>query len=113
MTAATESPAVFALRELIVCWDQGYEALARGDLDRVDALMAIAEERLEAARRGGDLPGDLLLEAASARARLEHGMRAGLDGLRDELSRARHGERALRGYGSAHRTVDLPSGRIS
>lgn len=113
MTAATESPAVFALRELIACWDQGYEALARGDLERVEALMAIAGERLEAARLGHDLPGELLLEAASARARLEHGMRVGLDGLRDELARARHGERALRGYGSTHRSVDVPNGRVT
>lgn len=114
MQATTDNPAIFALRELIACWDQGYEALAQGDLARVDALLDIAEQHLQVARaaNANDLPTTLLQEATSARARLEHGMRVGLEGLRAEMARARQGERALRGYGSSHRDPTPRSGRM-
>lgn len=98
-----ESPEATALRELITCWDQAYAALTQGDVDRVAGLMEIADEHLETARTGGPLPDDLLQEAASARARLEHGMRAGLEGVAEELARVRRGGKALRGYAAAQR----------
>jgi hypothetical protein len=101
-----ESPAAFALRELIACWDQGYEALARGDLERVEALLDIADDHLRSLPDpGGDGPleAELRTEAVAARGRLEHGMHAGLTGLRTEIDRTRQGARVLQGYrGPAH-----------
>jgi hypothetical protein len=98
--AETASPKAFALQELVACWNQAYEALLRGDLDRVTALMDVADERIGAAGLGhdDDAEASLRAEALSARGRLEHAMRAGMQGLRDELARARVGGRALRGY---------------
>ena len=93
--------AAFALQEVTACWDQGYEALARGDLERVAALIDIADDHL---RQVGDPAGDdevmakLRSEAVAARGRLEHGMHLGLGGLRDELARVRKGARTLQGY---------------
>ncbi|MBX3462682.1 MAG: hypothetical protein KF830_05900 [Planctomycetes bacterium] len=102
--AEPESKVGFALQEAAVCWEQAFEALARGDLDQVDALLAIAAEHVAAAGDGsGDTPAEALLRqtALGAFGRLHHGMLAGLDGLRGELGRIRQGARALRGYGSA------------
>ena len=45
----TASPRAFAIQELIACWDQGYEALTRGDLARVSSLLEFADELLETA----------------------------------------------------------------
>jgi len=100
-TVAVDSPVAFALQELTVCWDQAYEALARGDLERTAALMGIADEHL---RQVGDPTADgaiearLRSEAVAARGRLEHGMRGGLEALREELARVRQGARTLQGY---------------
>ena len=99
--SAADSPVAFALQEVTACWDQGYEALARGDLERVAVLMDIADDHL---LRAGEVATDgpaeakLRTEAVAARGRLEHGMRGGLDGLRDELARVRQGVRTLQGY---------------
>ena len=103
----TPSPAAFALQELIACWDQGYEALARGDLDRVASLLDIADDHL--ADIGQPTDDDPVLarlrnDAVSARGRLEHGMRAGLAGIQEELARTRQGAKVLKGYGQA-RTI--------
>lgn len=98
-----DSPTAFNLRELIACWDQGYEALARGDLDRVEDLLGIADDHLRSLPdHGGDGPVEtgLRAEAVAARGRLEHGMRAGLAGLQTELERTRQGARMLHGYRS-------------
>jgi hypothetical protein len=101
--AATPSARAFALQELIACWDQGYEALVRGEVDRAQALLDVAEDHVATA---GDGHGDnaheaaLRTSAASSRGRLEHAIRAGLDGVQQELGRTRRGGRALRGYGS-------------
>lgn len=99
--AATASPTTFALQEVTACWNQGYEALVRGDLERVAALLEIAGDHLPNVGSGHD---DNEVQAAHRRAaaqacgRLEHAMRAGLDGLQRELARTRHGGKALRGY---------------
>jgi len=106
--ATTALPVAFALQELIACWDQAYEALVRGDLDRVQSLLDVAGDHVARAGDGRtDSPGEARLrnDAASARGRLEHGMKAGLTGLQDELARTRRGARALRGYGNAARGV--------
>jgi len=86
---------------MTTCWDQGYEALARGDLAQVTALLQIANEHLS--RIDGETLADeafasLRREADAARGRLEHGMKSGLDGLRGELRQARKGAKALSGY---------------
>lgn len=102
--AATATPVAFALQELIACWDQGYEALVRGDLERVQALLDVADDHVARAGEGrSDSPAEAKLRghAASARGRLEHGMKAGLTGLQDELARTRRGAKVLRGYGNA------------
>ncbi|MCA8949957.1 MAG: hypothetical protein KDE27_10675 [Planctomycetes bacterium] len=91
----------FLLQELTACWDQGYEALARGDVARAEALVAIADEqlaKLQPAERDTATEGELRRTADAARGRLEHGVRSGLAGLRDELRRVRQGGRALQGY---------------
>ena len=101
---ATASPVAFALQELIACWDQGYAALANGDLEQLAELMALADEHLAAAGDGSkDGPHEARLrnDAQSSRGRLEHGMRSGLDGLAAELTRVRQGAKVLRGYGNA------------
>jgi hypothetical protein len=98
-----ESPEALALRELIVCWDQAYAALTQGDVDRVQGLMELADEHLATARSGLRLSEDLLREAAAARARLEHGMKGGLEGMAEEIARVRRGGRALKGYAAAGR----------
>lgn len=98
----------FALQELIACWNQGYEALVRGDLDRVQALVDIADDHVPTAGDGtADSAAEAALrqEAILARGRLEHGMKAGLAGLQDELARVRRGGQVLRGYAN-------PLGRI-
>lgn len=98
------SAVAFALQELTVCWSQAYEAMTRGDLHAVAALLDRAGEQLAAA---GDGRGDTAAEAglrsraASAHGRLQHAMRAGLDGLREEIGRARQGQKVLRGYGQS------------
>ncbi|MBL8752612.1 MAG: hypothetical protein JNK15_04870 [Planctomycetes bacterium] len=100
--ATTPSARAFALQELIACWNQGYEALLRGDLDGARSLLDIADDHVAAAGDGrSDTAAEaaLRIAAASARGRLEHAMKAGLDGLQQELARARHGGKALRGYG--------------
>jgi hypothetical protein len=108
-SSPAESERAFALQELIACWNQGYEALARGELEHVQALLDVADDHVIAA---GDGSGDsaavaeLRALAQSARGRLEHGMKAGLQGLQDELARARVGGKALRGYGNASRGID-------
>lgn len=97
------TPKAFALQELIVCWNQGYEALARGDLDQLAGLMEVAQEHVAAAGgAGSDTPAEaqLRIDAASAHGRLQQGMKAGLTGLQDELARSRIGAKALRGYGN-------------
>ena len=47
------SPKAFALQELTACWDQGYEALVRGDLDQLTALLEIADGHVSAASADG------------------------------------------------------------
>ena len=100
---------VFALRELTACWDQAYEALCRGDLEQVAALLDVAQDHVAAAGTGGASDGDaevrLRSDAASARGRLEHGMRAGMDALAQELGRTRAGGKALRGYANAPASI--------
>lgn len=99
---ATPSPRTFALREAIACWNQGYEALVRGDLDGVTALLDIADDHLSAIGDSTqDTPAEARLrdEARSARGRLEHAVRAGLAAVDTERAQARLGERALKGYG--------------
>jgi hypothetical protein len=98
----------FALQELIACWDQGYEALARGDLDRVASLLDIADDHLAAIGRPTDDDQELARlrnDAVSARGRLEHGMRTGLVGIQEELARTRQGAKVLKGYGQARATL--------
>jgi hypothetical protein len=100
----TPTPKAFALRELAACWNQAYEAMAQGDLDRVASLLDVADDHLPPAGAGaGDdaLESTLRNDALMAKARLEHGMQAGLPGMRDEMARARVGSRALRGYAQA------------
>ncbi|MCB9877705.1 MAG: hypothetical protein H6835_08910 [Planctomycetes bacterium] len=97
-----DSDAAFALRELAACWNQAFEAIGQGDLDRVENLLELADEQLVAAGDGTvDTPAEAALrgEATLAFARLQHAMKAGMDGIRDELARARKGQKALRGYG--------------
>jgi hypothetical protein len=101
---ATPSPIVFALQELTACWNQGYEALARGDLDRLGALLDLADDHVLAAGDGrADGPDEARLrdEAMTARGRLDHGMRAGLAGVAEELAQTRRGAKVLRGYGQS------------
>lgn len=101
-TSTTPSRRAFALQEAIACWDQGYEALTRGDVDGVADLLSIADSHVA---NVGDAASDSADEARlrdlarSSRGRLEHGMKAGLHALEAELARARHGAKALRGYG--------------
>ena len=105
-SVATPSPRAFALQEAIACWDQGYEALARGDLDGVSDLLDIAEAHVANVRdAAADTPAETLLRdaARSSWGRLEHGMKAGLTALGDELAQARRGAKALRGYGDPTR----------
>jgi hypothetical protein len=104
----TPSPVAFALQELIACWDQGYEALARGDLDRVTSLLDIADDHLaNIGRPADDTPelAHLRNAAVSAKGRLEHGMRGGLAGLQEEMARTRQGAKVLKGYGQARATL--------
>lgn len=105
--APTPSRTAFALREVTACWNQGYEALTRGDLDQLAALLDVAGEHLAAIGEAIDDDAEearLRREALTARGRLEHGMREGLHGLADELATSRRGGRALRGYGEVVRT---------
>ena len=100
----TANPKAFALRELAACWNQAYEAMAQGDLDRVSSLLDITADHLTVAGNGeGDDADEAQLrnDALTAKGRLEHGMHAGLQGMREELARARVGGRALRGYSQA------------
>ena len=95
------SPVEFALQELTAIWNQGYEALAQGNLDHLAGLIDLADEYTSAAGDGRNdseserCQRDLALEA---KGRLEHGMRTGMQVLQDELARSRIGARVLRGY---------------
>ncbi len=98
------SPVAFALQEVTTCWDQAYEALARGDIGRAEALVDIAGEHLVVAGNGtNDTPAEATLrqQAQGAFGRLQHGMKAGLEGLQAEMVRVRQGAKVLRGYGHA------------
>ena len=100
----TLTPVGFALQELIACWDQSYEALARGDLVQVEALLGVAQEHMAAAGNGSADSSDearLRSDAATANGRLQHGLRVGMTSVQDELGRTRQGSKALRGYGTA------------
>jgi hypothetical protein len=104
----------FALREVTACWNQAYEALGRGDLLAIAELLDLAAEQLPTAttRCEPEPPAllDLRNDALAARGRLEHGMRAGLDGLSAELAQLRRGARTLVGYrqagGTSQPTLD-------
>lgn len=103
MTAISAGAVEFALQELIACWDQSYEALLRGDLDRVQALLEVADDHVATASHDVvDSPAaaQLRLAAATSRGRLEHGMRKGKQGVQDELAQTRVGAKVLRGYGN-------------
>lgn len=100
----TFSPRAFALQELAACWNQGFEALARGNVEHVAQLLSVADEHLLGAGDGADdstVEAQLRREAAAAHARLHGGLQAGLAALQQELSRARTGGKVLRGYGQA------------
>lgn len=106
--APPDSSVAFALRELIACWDQAYEAMTRGDLTQVTALLDHADPLLAAAGDGdADTPAEAKLRASAATAygRLQHAMSAGLTGIRAELQQARRGAKAIRGYGNRERSV--------
>lgn len=102
-TAGSTTPSATAhiLQELTACWDQGYDALTRGDLERVAGLLAIVDQHLDGLQppeADDDDERKLRQAAVAARGRLEHGIHAGLDGVRSELHGARKGRRALAGY---------------
>jgi hypothetical protein len=91
----------FALQEVIACWNQAYEAMARGDLQSVSSLMDQADLQLATVGNSEqDSPADTRLrqQAATAHGLLLHAMQAGLDGIKKELGQARRGRKALRGY---------------
>ena len=99
--AAASSDAAFALQELNACWSQAYDAIGRGELDTIDTLLNEADTHLSAAGDGtADTPTEQQLrrKAAMSFARLQHAMKSGLEGIRDELGKQRRGKRALRGY---------------
>lgn len=93
--------ASWRLQELCACWDQAYEALVRADLDRVAALLDVADGHLAALPADPISAPDLaaLTRAEEANGRLAAGMRAGLDGLQGELAVIRRGLKALKSYG--------------
>ena len=105
----TATPKAFALQELTACWNQAYEALVRGDLDRVTAMLDVADDHVASSGDGRHDTIDeqqLRATAMGAKGRLEHAMRAGLQGMREELARARVGGKALRGYAQATPQAD-------
>lgn len=98
---ATQSDVAFALHELIACWNQAHEAMARDDLDQVTGLLEQAESHARAAGDGADDTPDerkLRQQAATTFGLLQHAMKAGLEGIRKELGQQRRGKKALRGY---------------
>jgi hypothetical protein len=104
-----------ALQEVTTCWDQAYEALARGDLERVAALLDIAGDYVPALGDGaGDSPAEAHQRAlaTSAFGRLRHGMQAGLTGLQDEMARSRNFGKLLRGYGDPRFGIGINVERI-
>jgi hypothetical protein len=91
----------FVLQELIACWNQAYEALGRGELDTIGELLDHTDAlllRLPDHTHDGPPERDLRDRAVAARGRLEHGMKAGLEGLEAELARTRQGAKTLSGY---------------
>jgi hypothetical protein len=120
MASSRPEPATaiaFALQELEACWTQAYEALARGDLDGVGTLLDEADRQVAVAGGGGgvgrmddDATAALRGAAQAAYGRLQHAMRAGMDGLREEIGRTRRGAKVLRGYG--HGEAEL-GGRVT
>ncbi|MBP8300225.1 MAG: hypothetical protein KA020_07690 [Planctomycetes bacterium] len=103
MASSPASPeaAAYRLGELTACWDQAYEALTQGDLERVTSLLDIAEEHLAGlphASNDDPTMASQRQQAMAARGRLEHAMRVGLEGLGHELSRVRQGSKMLQGY---------------
>lgn len=100
--APADTSVGFALEELAACWSQAYEAIARGDLQCIDALLTQADIQVAAAGDGAtDTPAEAELrkQAATAYGLLQHGMQTGLEGIRNELGQLRRGKKVLRGYG--------------
>jgi hypothetical protein len=98
---ANDEAAAYLLGELTACWNQGYEALAQGDLERTAVLLDVAEGHLKSLQPASEddaTATGLRQEAMAARGRLEHGMRKGLDGLAEELVKVRQGSKVLQGY---------------
>tara|TARA_R110002072_G_scaffold174303_4_gene329479 strand:+ start:93032 stop:93421 length:390 start_codon:yes stop_codon:yes gene_type:complete len=101
IAAATDSSVGFALQELIACWTQAHEAMARGDLQSVTTLLDQADAQMAAAGNGNnDTPGEATLRkrAVTSYGLLQHAMKSGLNALNKEIKHANHGKRALRGY---------------
>jgi hypothetical protein len=102
--AATDSTTAFALQELIACWGQAQEAMMRGDLQCVKDLLDQTDAQIADVGDGSnDTPeeADLRRRASSAYGLLQHAMKSGLNGIRDELGQTRRGAKALRGYNKA------------
>lgn len=107
---ASPESAAYRLGELTACWDQAYEALTQGDLERVASLLDIAEEHLAGLPHASDDDSGAAAarqQAVAARGRLEHGMRVGLEGLGHELGRVRQGSKMLQGYRDSTRGLGL------
>jgi hypothetical protein len=104
-----DGPVAFALLELRACWQQALAALEQGDVDAAGALLDVAQDHVAAAGDGARdtaTEAQLRTDALAAHARLEHGVRVGIDGLAAELGRVRAGGKALRGYGRASLRID-------
>lgn len=90
-----------ALRQVTQLYDQAYEALARGDLDRVTALLLQSETMLQEAQQATIDPVTHA-RAIEAHGRLHAAMQRLHGEMGGELAQVRQGQRALRGY-SGHR----------
>lgn len=100
-SAVAESAIGFALQEVAACWNQAHEAMSRGDLQSVTALLDQADQLLPSVGDGNDdSPEEARWRqrAATTYGLLQHAMQAGLDGIRTELGHARRGAKALQGY---------------
>lgn len=90
-------PSTGLLPQLTRAYDQAYEALAQGDVDRVQALVQRTGDLL-AQLAGKSIAADQRAEAAAAHGRLQGAMQKVKDATLEELAQVRHGQKVLHGY---------------
>lgn len=101
MPSSPPSTGTDLLGQLTRAYDQAYEALAQGDVERVQSLLLHTDQLLNGFDAAA-VAEPLRREALTALGRLQGAMQKVKDATREELAQVRHGARVLHGYAQSH-----------